>query len=1009
MSGGFSSTGVGGGASITGGTSSTFAGGNVGIIAGDGGAQGGSTFIRGGNSSAGTGGNIFISGGNGFSTIGNVYLASEFGLGLLGRVGIGLNGPTQTPTALLDITSNTSAQASLRLRNGVPPTTPNQGDIYADGNSVFYRNASGWVDLGSSASGWALTGNAGTNPAANFIGTTDAQDFRIRSNNVERMSFTSVGNVGIGTNNPLTRLQIGGRLGLIASSTESFTALSRNIYIDNSDNPFYINNGAAGVLLMQDNSIELALHPSGTANATVGSPIRNLVVGLNGIGLNTNSPIYPAHLVSGAIGYGFVHEGGGVRVGTYVNAFGGWLGTQSNDDLRLFTNDNSGNLIIQASTGHVGIGTNTPPEPLSVLGQIGWGTPNTGTNRLQSDQGGSIDLGGNNFTANPVPGGAPYIDFHFGNGLVEDYNMRIINNGNNLLSITDNTMASRLTINNGNVGIGVVSPVSRLDINGDVRLAQGSAPGVITDKLYNVGGNLFWNGTNISSGGSGWGLSGNALAGGEKLGTTNGNPLTFITNNADRMTIDPLGNVGIGTTGPATPLHVKGEGATIRMEGTTNTWMEMNLGATRKGWLGYSSGSPNDLVITNETASGNTRFINDGWSWFYTNAGEVTIGGGLGGGVGIGVDPVSMFDVGAGDIHLAPMTAPGIVTDKLYNVGGNLFWNGTNISSAGGLPPGTTGQTLRHNGITYVSNSNLTNDGTTVSVGNTSVVADPQERLRIGDGTAASTYLTISAGAPFQAGIKFLTGGVENWAILRPQFGDNSLRFTGGGGDRMVLLPNGNVGIGTTAPLSRLQLGSRFSFFSDPVDPQEIITRNIYNDGTNFRYILAGGATALTMADSRMGMFIFPPGAANDVASSPAGRLNFTTTGLVINGDSPNDVLDVRGPVYINAYAVPPGTVTDRLYNVGGSLFWNGTNISGAGFNTLNSIPKGNGLGLVPSSITDNGSEVAITSSAAGSDILRVVNTASSANVNIQGTAAGGSLIRLSAGFPMEWIRQSFC
>ena len=37
-----------------------------------------------------------------------------------------------------------------------------------------------------------------------------------------------------------------------------------------------------------------------------------------------------------------------------------------------------------------------------------------------------------------------------------------------------------------------------------------------------------------------------------------------------------------------------------------------------------------------------------------------------------------------GRIHLGQIAAPGTTTDKLYNVGGALTWNGTDISAGGG-------------------------------------------------------------------------------------------------------------------------------------------------------------------------------------------------------------------------------------------------------------------------------------------------------------------------------------
>jgi hypothetical protein len=46
---------------------------------------------------------------------------------------------------------------------------------------------------------WSLTGNAGTNPASNFLGTTDNQPLVFRTNGAERMRLDTSGRLGLGT------------------------------------------------------------------------------------------------------------------------------------------------------------------------------------------------------------------------------------------------------------------------------------------------------------------------------------------------------------------------------------------------------------------------------------------------------------------------------------------------------------------------------------------------------------------------------------------------------------------------------------------------------------------------------------------------------------------------------------------------------------------------------------------------------------------------------------------
>jgi hypothetical protein len=55
---------------------------------------------------------------------------------------------------------------------------------------------------------WALTGNAGTAPAANFLGTSDNQPLVIKTNGAEAMRIYGNGQVSIGGVSPSARLHV---------------------------------------------------------------------------------------------------------------------------------------------------------------------------------------------------------------------------------------------------------------------------------------------------------------------------------------------------------------------------------------------------------------------------------------------------------------------------------------------------------------------------------------------------------------------------------------------------------------------------------------------------------------------------------------------------------------------------------------------------------------------------------------------------------------------------------
>jgi len=53
--------------------------------------------------------------------------------------------------------------------------------------NIYQYNGTNWAVIGSSTGGWNTTGNTGTTSTTNFIGTADAQDFILKSNNSEKL------------------------------------------------------------------------------------------------------------------------------------------------------------------------------------------------------------------------------------------------------------------------------------------------------------------------------------------------------------------------------------------------------------------------------------------------------------------------------------------------------------------------------------------------------------------------------------------------------------------------------------------------------------------------------------------------------------------------------------------------------------------------------------------------------------------------------------------------------
>jgi hypothetical protein len=113
-------------------------------------------------------------------------------------------------------TSGTGVAGSGRLTALVSATDTVTYDLRncaATGQSLIYYTADpdaggpltiGWNCQTLNDMSWSVTGNVGTNPATNFVGTTDNQSLAFRTNNTEWMRLTTDGALGLRTSTPNT-------------------------------------------------------------------------------------------------------------------------------------------------------------------------------------------------------------------------------------------------------------------------------------------------------------------------------------------------------------------------------------------------------------------------------------------------------------------------------------------------------------------------------------------------------------------------------------------------------------------------------------------------------------------------------------------------------------------------------------------------------------------------------------------------------------------------------------
>ena len=197
------------------------------------------------------------------------------------NVGIGTAAPAERLHVAGSIRSDALAGAVTRVvgadANGtlviIGPGT--SGDVLTtDGTG-----AAVWQAPANDGDDWLLLGNAGTNPATNFIGTTDNVTFVTRTNNLERMRVTNGGQVSVNFATPFA--------GDVFTSVSAGTDFAINGYSVGTGAAGFFNNQATG-----DAAVGIASGTAGNAaelqitDAANGSSGLFIVNGGAGLGIN---------------------------------------------------------------------------------------------------------------------------------------------------------------------------------------------------------------------------------------------------------------------------------------------------------------------------------------------------------------------------------------------------------------------------------------------------------------------------------------------------------------------------------------------------------------------------------------------------------------------------------------------------------------------------------------------------------------------------------------------------
>ncbi|MBN1482301.1 hypothetical protein EH223_08870 [candidate division KSB1 bacterium] len=359
-----------------------------------------------------------------------------------------------------------------------------------------------------------------------------------------------------------------------------------------------------------------------------------------------------------------------------------------------------------------------------------------------------------------------------------------------------------------------------------------STPTTTTNKLYNIGGMLYWNGSVLGVGSNSWNLTGNSgtTPGTHFIGTTDNQALEFKVNSTRVLRLEPTSACPNLIGGLSTNLVTAGVvGATISGGGGTNQNLVTDdygtIGGGQNNQAGDNGGSTSDRFYAtvggglNNKAIGEYSTISGGRN---NTAGApmfATIGGGES-----NTSSGLRSTVAGGESNVASSSgsAVGGGWDNTASGGASTVAGGEENTASGqfsAIPGGSKNTAQGYHSFAAGRRAKANHNGSFVWADPTdadfATTAEHQFLIRanggVGIGKTSPTQALDVAGTVQMTGFQMPTGATNGYVLTSDGSGVGTWQaVTGGGSDGdwtisgsdMYAAVSGNVGIGTSGALN---------------------------------------------------------------------------------------------------------------------------------------------------------------------------------------------------------------